>query len=50
MIKSDKEIKNNGIHHSNILKLLSSATFANTFPGLAILAEEKDTPSNPNQK
>ena len=39
MIKSDKEMKNNGIHHSNLLKLLSNAPFANIFPGLAILSE-----------
>ena len=37
MIKSDEEMKNNGIHHSN----LSNATFANIFPGLAVLSERE---------
>ena len=32
---------NNGIHHSNLLKLLSNATFAKIFPGLAILSERE---------
>ena len=41
MIKSDIEMKNNGIHHSNLLKLLSSAPFANIFPGLVILSERE---------
>ena len=30
MIESDKEMENNGIHHSNLLKFLSNATFAKT--------------------
>ena len=37
MIKSDKEMKNNSMHHS----LLSNATFVNIFPGLAILSERE---------
>ena len=41
MIKSDKEMKNNSIHHSNLLKLLPNATFANIFPGLVILSESE---------
>ena len=53
MIKSDKEMENNSIHHSNLSKPLSTATFANVFPGLAILSERKICPwkdSNPSQK
>ena len=54
MIKSDKEMKNNGLHHSSSLKLLSNATFANIFPGLAILSEKRKTRPwkdwNPSQK
>ena len=41
MIKSNKEMKNNGTHQSNLLKLLSNATFVNIFPGLAILSERE---------
>ena len=44
MLKSDREMKNNSIHHSNLLKPLSNAPFANVFPGLAILSERKNTP------
>ena len=35
-----KKIKNNSIHHSNLLKPLSNATFANVFPGSAIISEK----------
>ena len=38
MIKSDEEMKNNSIHHSNLLKL---PTFVNIFPGLAIQPESE---------
>ena len=41
MIKSDKEMKNNSMHHSNLLKLLSNATVVNIFPELAILSERE---------
>ena len=39
--KSDKEMKNNVIHYSYLLKPLPNAAFENVFPGLAISLGKK---------
>ena len=54
MIKSAKEMKNNNIHHSNLLKPPIKCRICKyIFPGLAILSERNDTPMEgfePSQK
>ena len=45
MIKSNKEIKNNSLHHSSLLKPPIKCHFANvSVPALPILSERKNAP------
>ena len=44
MIKSDKEMKNNSKHHSNLLKPPIKCHICEYLPGLAILSERERYP------